>query len=69
LGVYILQVISGACGAENVDNMWRTYVQELHQDTTGNKCHKTFYEKVFAYNNKTVADKPDMPLPTVDTFS
>jgi len=42
LGVYIFQVISGACGAENVDNMWRTYVQELHQDTAGNKYHEIF---------------------------
>jgi len=45
----------GACGAENVADMWKTPFQELYQDTADNKYRKIFYEKVTAYN-KTFAD-------------
>jgi len=35
--------IGGACGAENVADMWKTHFQELYIDTTDNKYRKIFF--------------------------
>lgn len=49
--------IGGACGAENVANMWKTHFQELYRDTDHNKYQNIFQEKVSA-NNMAVVDTP-----------
>ena len=54
--------IGGACGADNVTNMWKTHFLDLYSDIANNKNRKIFFEKVAA-SNKTAAD---MPLLTID---